>query len=89
MRWVIAIVLLCVILARSAEMRCSVYELQALSLSTHDPKLRYIAYVRWLQDNSKNCTINQLVYIQNRRSEWLGNADTLEVQAMINGLMEK
>jgi hypothetical protein len=30
-----------------------------------------------------------LVYIQNRRSEWLGTADSLEIQTMINALLEK
>jgi len=89
MRWAIAIAILCVALARSAEMRCAVFDLQTIALTTHDPTERHRLALQWLKDNGKKCSYPQLVYIQNRRSEWLGNADSFEIQGMINGLLEK
>ena len=89
MRWAIAIAILCVALARSAEMRCAVFDLQTIALTTHDPTERHRLALQWLKDNGNKCSYPQLVYIQNRRSEWLGNADSFEIQGMINGLLEK
>jgi hypothetical protein len=89
MRWAIAIAILCVALARSAEMRCAVFDLQTIALMTHDPTERHKLALQWLKDNGNKCSYQQLVYIQNRRSEWLGNADSLDVQNTINGLLEK
>ena len=89
MRWGIAIAILCVALARSAEMRCAVFDLQTIVLMTHDPTERHKLALQWLKDNGNKCSYPQLVYIQNRRSEWLGNADSFEIQGMINGLLEK
>ena len=89
MKWWISIFLLCVVLARSAETRCSVFDLQSLALSTHDPNVRNRLVIQWLKDNGNKCSYDRLVYIQNRRSEWLGTADSLEIQTMINALLEK
>jgi len=87
--WWISIILLCVVLARSAENRCSVFELQSIVLMAHDPTERHKLAVQWLKENGNKCSYQQLVYIQNRRSEWLGTADSLQIQNMINALLEK
>ena len=81
--------MLCVVLARSAENRCSVFELQSIVFMAHDPTERHKLAVQWLKENGNKCSYQQLVYIQNRRSEWLGTADSLQIQNMINLLLEK
>jgi hypothetical protein len=88
-KWWLSIFLLCVILARSAEMRCSVFDLQSLTLSTHDPTIRHQLVLQWLKENGHKCSYDRLVYIQNRRPEWLGTADSIEIKNMINALLEK
>jgi vancomycin permeability regulator SanA len=87
--WWISIILLCVVLARSAENRCSVYEFQSIVLMAHDPTERHKLAVQWLRESGNRCSPQQLMYIQNRRAEWLGTADSLQIQNMINALLEK
>jgi len=72
-----------------AEQRCLVSELQGMALSIHDPRIRRAAFLKWIQSNGKFCSEEKLIFIQNRRAEWLGTADSVEIQVMINLLSEK
>jgi len=88
-RWSVLTVLTILAFATDAEQRCLVSDLQALALSTHDPRDRRAAVLKWLQSNGKFCSEEKLLLIQNRRAEWLGNADSFEMQTLVNSFLEK
>ena len=88
-RWSALIALTIVAFVTDAEQRCLGSELQGIALSTHDPKERRAAFLKWLQSNGKYCSEEKILLIQNRRAEWLGNSDSTEIQMVINLLLEK
>lgn len=88
-RWLAIILPTLVAFVADAEQRCLVSELQGIVLSTHNPTNRRAAFLKWIQSNGKFCSEEKLILIQNRRAEWLGTADSVEIQVMINLLSEK
>jgi hypothetical protein len=88
-RWLAIILPTLMAFVADAEQRCLVSELQGIVLSTHNPTNRRAAFLKWIQSNGKFCSEEKLILIQNRRAEWLGTADSVEIQVMINLLSEK
>ena len=88
-KWNALIALTIAAFVTGAEQRCSVSELQGLALLAHAPRDRKGVFLKWLQSNGKLCSEEKLLYIQNRRAEWLGTADSGEIQTIINEILEK
>ena len=42
----------------------------------------------WLRKKAKQCTPEQLLVMRNNRSQWMGTADSGQVAAEIDGLLE-
>jgi hypothetical protein len=88
-KWLAIILPTLMAFVADAEQRCLVSELQGIVLSTHNPTNRRAAFLKWIQSNGKFCSEKKLILIQNRRAEWLGTADSVEIQVIINLLSEK
>ena len=88
-KWLAIILPTLVAFVADAEQRCLVSELQGIALSTHDPRIRRAAFLKWIQANGKYCSEEKLLFIQNRRAEWLGTADSLEIQFLISEIKDQ
>ena len=67
---------------------CLVTEFRAMALNTHDLKERTTKASEWLRRNSNACSEDQLRLIYANRSNWLGNAESMELTAQIDGALE-
>lgn len=67
---------------------CSVAEFRAIGIDSTDERTRRNRAAGWLQRKAKDCTPEQLLVIRNNRSQWLGNADSAELAAAVDALLE-
>ncbi len=67
---------------------CAVAEFRAIGIDTTDEQTRRTKAASWLKRKAKDCTAEQLIVIRNNRSQWLGSADSAELAAAIDGLLE-
>lgn len=67
---------------------CRVSEFRSLALLTHDVSERISKINEWLVKKGPKCTPGQLAAIASNRSNWLGTADTANISAGIDGLIE-
>jgi hypothetical protein len=67
---------------------CAVAEFRAIGIDTTDEQTRRTKAAAWLKRKAKDCTAEQLIVIRNNRSQWLGSADSAELAAAIDGLLE-
>lgn len=88
-KWLAIILPTLMAFVADAEQRCLVSELQGIVLSTHNPTNRRAAFLKWIQSNGRFCSEEKLLYIQNRRAEWLGTADSSAIQLMIGEIKGK
>ena len=81
----LAIIFLVGILALAAGANlCSIGQLKAIALSTHDPTIRHQLVLAWLEAHVKQCSNNQLLFILNNLAAWMGTADSIEIRGVIN-----
>ena len=88
MRWVV-IALLAACLLVSANSGCIVSELYKIGYTLHDPTERHARMVKWLDNEGKRCSKEQLVAIWNNLSEWAGTADSAELRQRVIDLYSK
>lgn len=76
--------------ARPAEPppNCLVSEFRAMALGTHDLKERGTKAAEWLRRNVAGCSEAQLRIIHGNRTNWLGNADSMQLTSQIEGALE-
>jgi hypothetical protein len=67
---------------------CLVTEFRAIALGTHDLKERGSKAADWLRRNLAGCSEDQLRIIYANRSNWLGNADSMQLTSQIEGALE-
>jgi hypothetical protein len=67
---------------------CLVSEFRAMALGTHDLKERGSKATDWLRRNLAGCSEDQLRIIYANRSNWLGNADSMQLTSQIEGALE-
>ncbi len=68
---------------------CSVAEFRAIGIDTPDERTRRSKAASWLKRKAKDCTSEQLIVIRNNRSQWLGSADSAELAAAVDSLLER
>jgi hypothetical protein len=76
--------------ARPAEPapNCLVSEFRALALGTHDLNERGSKAADWLRRNASACSEEQLRIIHANRTNWLGNAESVQLTVQIEGALE-
>lgn len=67
---------------------CAVAEFRAIGIDTTDEQTRRTKAAAWLKRKAKDCTAEQLIVMRNNRAQWLGSADSAELAAAIDGLLE-
>ncbi len=67
---------------------CAVAEFRAIGIDNTDEQTRRTKATDWLKKKGPNCSADQLIVIRNNRSQWLGNADSATVAALVDSLLE-
>ncbi len=67
---------------------CLVSEFRAMALGTHDLAERTKMASDWFRRNAPGCSEDQLRLISSNRSSWMGNADSPQLMAMMDGALE-
>jgi hypothetical protein len=67
---------------------CRVADFRALALGLHDPAERVARVRSWLLEQAKGCSLEKLAMIRDNRAVWLGTADTADLAALVDGLIE-
>jgi len=70
-------------IAQSDKPSCGVGGFQYTVLSEGDATKRKVKAMEWLAANLEGCSLEELVVIQNNRASWLGTADSLRAQHLI------
>ena len=64
-----------------------VSEFRHLALSTNNSVEREKAALTWLKKVGPSCSLEKLIIIRNNRANWLGTADTTEVDVLVDTLL--
>lgn len=67
---------------------CAVADFRAIGIDITDERTRRTRATLWLQNKAKDCSPQQLIVIRNNRAQWLGTADSAELAAAVDGLLE-
>lgn len=67
---------------------CALAEFRAIGIDTNDEQTRRAKATAWLKRKAKDCTAEQLIVLRNNRAQWLGTADSAELAAAVDGLLE-
>ena len=73
--------------AGSAEQPCLVSDFRYLALSTNDQIEREKLALTWLKKVGPSCSLEKMIIIRNNRANWLGTADTTEVDVLVDTLL--
>jgi len=66
-----------------------VSDFKLIALSTNDQIEREKAALTWLKKVGPSCSLEKLIIIRNNRANWLGTADTTEVDVLVDTLLGK
>ena len=75
--------------AGSAEQPCLISDFKHLALSTHDQIEREKLALVWLKKVGPSCSLEKIIIIRNNRANWMGTADTLEINILVETLLER
>ena len=67
---------------------CVVAEFRAIGIDEQDTTKRRSRALSWLQQRSKQCSVEQLLMIRNNRSQWMGTADSARLASVVDSLLE-
>lgn len=67
---------------------CLVAEFRAIGVDTGNESERRTRALAWLRKKAKQCSPEQLLALRNNRSQWMGTADSGQLAAEIDGLLE-
>jgi len=67
---------------------CVVAEFRAIGIDEQDVTKRRSRALSWLQQRSKQCSVEQLLMIRNNRSQWMGTADSAKLASVVDSLLE-
>jgi hypothetical protein len=69
------------------EQPCLVSDFKLIALFTNDQIEREKAALTWLKKIGPSCSLEKLVIIRNNRANWLGTADTTEIDVLVDTLL--
>ena len=64
-----------------------VSDFKHLALSTHDQIEREKLALVWLKKVGPSCSLEKLIIIRNNRANWMGTADTTEIDVLVETLL--
>jgi len=73
--------------AGNAEQPCLVSDFKLIALSTNNQIEREKAALTWLKKIGPSCSLEKLIIIRNNRANWLGTADTTEIDVLVETLL--
>jgi len=81
------LILLLSLCAGNAEQPCLVSDFKLIALSTNNSVEREKLALAWLKATGPFCSLEKLIIIRNNRANWLGTADTTEVDVLVDTLL--
>ena len=66
-----------------------VSDFRYLALSTNDQIEREKAALTWLKKVGPFCSLEKLIIIRNNRANWMGTADTKDIDILVETLLER
>ena len=64
-----------------------VSDFKHLALSTHDQIEREKLALVWLKKVGPSCSLEKIIIIRNNRANWMGTADTTEIDVLVETLL--
>ena len=64
-----------------------VSDFKHLALSTHDQIEREKLALVWLKKIGPSCSLEKIIIIRNNRANWMGTADTTEIDVLVETLL--
>jgi hypothetical protein len=71
------------------EQPCLVLDFKLIALSTNDQIEREKAALTWLKKVGPFCSLEKLIIIRNNRANWMGTADTKDIDILVETLLER
>jgi len=62
---------------KDLEPACHISEFKSLCRANNNTLIRKQKSFEWLKANLSNCSLGQLIHLRNRRSSWLGSAESV------------
>ena len=75
--------------AGSVEQPCLVSDFRYLALSTNDQIEREKLALVWLKKIGPSCSLEKMIIIRNNRANWMGTADTKDIDILVETLLER
>jgi len=73
--------------AGNVEQPCLVSDFKLIALSTNDQIEREKLALVWLKKIGPSCSLEKMIIIRNNRANWMGTADTTEVDVLVDTLL--
>ena len=66
-----------------------VSDFKLIALSTNDQIERERAALTWLKKVGPSCSLEKIIIIRNNRANWMGTADTKDIDILVETLLER
>jgi hypothetical protein len=66
-----------------------VSDFKLIALSTNDQIEREKAALTWLKKVGPSCSLEKMIIIRNNRANWMGTADTKDIDILVETLLER
>ena len=66
-----------------------VSDFKLIALSTNDQIEREKLALLWLKKIGPSCSLEKLIIIRNNRANWMGTADTKDIDILVETLLER
>ena len=66
-----------------------VSDFRYLALSTNDQIEREKLALVWLKKIGPSCSLEKMIIIRNNRANWMGTADTKDIDILVETLLER
>jgi hypothetical protein len=89
MKWLLTLILLIAVPLFAQPTKCSPMEFYGLCMTLNNPSERHDQADKWLSYNGLKCSSEDLTFIWNGMSEWLGSSDSAQLRVKVALLYEK
>ena len=64
-------------------------DFKLIALSTNNSVEREKAALTWLKKVGPSCSLEKMIIIRNNRANWMGTADTKDIDILVETLLER